>query len=68
MSRIVGGRPVQKGTWTFVARLEQVSASGTVLTPNWVLTAGHICDANQMSLESLAATFGEFDRSAKSLK
>ena len=68
MSRLVGGSIVQKKrTWTFLTRMERVSASATVLNIHWVLTAGHVCHGARNDLSKLAVTFAERDRSTTEL-
>merc|ERR1712176_591664 len=61
-SRIVGGKATRANAWSFLVRLERVSATGTIITANWVMTAAHICHGKEHQLTLLEATFGEHDR------
>lgn len=58
--RIIGGANAERGSWRWITVFGKIGCSGSVIHPNFVLTAGHCCSPS-LSTQKLTFWIGDYD-------
>jgi len=54
-SRIVGGEDATPRTWRWIVKFNRIGCSGTIVHPNFVVTAAHCCAMSSMEMYEFSA-------------